>query len=168
MKIRQVKESDNPHLSKMIRKVFEEHDAPKNGTVYSDPTTNYLYESFQIEKSVLWVAENNNKILGCCGVYPTAGLPEQCVELVKFYLPKESRGKGIGKILMEKSIDWAGFCSNWRRWLRRTLVRHSFMRRRTSTAINLFSFFNLLWLITYTLRINFQKTLFCLILRCRI
>ena len=107
MKIRQVKESDNPHLSKMIRRVFEEHDAPKNGTVYSDPTTNYLYESFQIEKSVLWVAENNNKILGCCGVYPTAGLPEQCVELVKFYLPKESRGKGIGKILMEKSIDWA-------------------------------------------------------------
>jgi len=107
MKIRQVKESDNPHLSKMIRKVFEEHDAPKNGTVYSDPTTNYLYESFQIEKSVLWVAENNNKILGCCGVYPTARLPEQCVELVKFYLPKESRGKGIGKILMEKSIDWA-------------------------------------------------------------
>jgi len=107
MKIRQVKESDNPHLSKMIRKVFEEHDAPKNGTVYSDPTTNYLYESFQIEKSVLWVAENNNKILGCCGVYPTSGLPEQCVELVKFYLPKESRGKGIGKILMEKSIDWA-------------------------------------------------------------
>jgi len=108
MKIRQVKESDNPHLSKMIKKVFEEHDAPKNGTVYSDPTTDHLYESFQIEKSVLWVAENNNKILGCCGVYPTTGLPEQCVELVKFYLPKESRGKGIGKILMEKSIDWAG------------------------------------------------------------
>lgn len=107
MKIRQVKESDNPHLSKMIRKVFEEHDAPKNGTVYSDPTTDELYESFQIEKAVLWVAENNNKILGCCGVYPTTGLPEQCVELVKFYLPKESRGKGIGKILMEKSIDWA-------------------------------------------------------------
>jgi len=107
MKIRQIKESDNPHLSKMIKKVFEEHDAPKNGTVYSDPTTDHLYESFQVEKSVLWVAENNNKILGCCGIYPTTGLPEQCVELVKFYLPKESRGKGIGKILMEKSIDWA-------------------------------------------------------------
>ena len=107
MKIRQVKESDNPYLAKMIRKVFEEHNAPKNGTVYSDPTTDYLYESFQIEKSVLWVAENNNKILGCCGVYPTNGLPKQCAELVKFYLPKESRGKGIGKILMERSIDWA-------------------------------------------------------------
>ncbi len=107
MKIRQVKESDNPYLSKMIREVFEEHNAPKEGTVYSDPTTDFLYESFQIEKSVLWVAENNNKILGCCGIYPTEGLPKQCAELVKFYLPKESRGKGIGKILMEKSIDCA-------------------------------------------------------------
>ena len=54
MKIRQVKESDNPHLSKMIKKVFEEHDAPKNGTVYSDPTTDCLYETFQIEKFELY------------------------------------------------------------------------------------------------------------------
>ncbi len=107
MKIRPVKEADNPYLAKMIRKVFEEHDAPKKGTVYSDPTTDSLYESFRIEKSVLWVAEENGQILGCCGIYPTTGLPQQCVELVKFYLPKESRGKGIGKILMEKSIDSA-------------------------------------------------------------
>ena len=104
VKIRKVKETDNPLLSKMIRKVFEEHDAPKKGTVYSDPTTDFLYESFQTEKSILWVAEENGKILGCCGVYPTTGLPKQCVELVKFYLPAESRGKGIGRILMEKSI----------------------------------------------------------------
>ena len=107
VKIRQVKETDNPLLSKMIRKVFEEHDAPKKGTVYSDPTTDFLYESFQTEKSILWVAEKNSEILGCCGVYPTTGLPKQCVELVKFYLPKESRGKGIGRILMEKSIHAA-------------------------------------------------------------
>ncbi len=104
MKIRQVKEPDNLSLAKMIRKVFEEHDAPKKGTVYSDPTTDALFESFQTEKSILFVAEKNEKILGCCGIYPTKGLPEQCVELVKFYLPAASRGKGIGKILMERSI----------------------------------------------------------------
>jgi hypothetical protein len=46
----------------------------------------------------------------------------------------------------EKGNDWAGFCNYWQRWLRRTLVRHSFMRRRTSTAFILFSLFNLLWL----------------------
>jgi putative acetyltransferase len=104
MTIRQVQKGDNLSLANMIRNVFEEYNAPKIGTVYSDPTTDALYELFQIQKAVLWVAEENKNILGCCGIFPTHGLPEHVAELVKFYLPKESRGKGIGKILMEKSI----------------------------------------------------------------
>ncbi len=91
----------------MIRQVFEEHQAPQIGTVYSDPTTDHLFELFQTEKSVLWVAEVEGEIVGCCGIYPTTGLPENCAELVKLYLSAKSRGKGIGKILMEKSIESA-------------------------------------------------------------
>jgi putative acetyltransferase len=53
---------------------------------------------------VLWVAEIENEIAGCCGIYPTPGLPENCVELVKFYLKKEARGKGAGRELMQKCI----------------------------------------------------------------
>ena len=30
-------ERDNEALASMIRQVFEEHDAPQSGTVYSDP-----------------------------------------------------------------------------------------------------------------------------------
>lgn len=104
MALRKVEKKDNPALAKMIRAVFEEHDAPKEGTVYSDPTTDHLYELFEIPKSILWVAENNGELLGCCGIFPTKGLPENCAELVKFYLPKEARGKGIGKQLMEQSV----------------------------------------------------------------
>ena len=107
MKIRQVKESDNDYLSTIIRTVFEEHEAPKRGTVYSDPTTDSLYDLFKPETSILWVAEENKIPVGCCGVYPTTGLPKSCAELVKFYILKEARGKGIGKILMEKSLDSA-------------------------------------------------------------
>jgi putative acetyltransferase len=107
MQIRQVKESDNRFLSKIIKKVFEEYDAPKKGTVYSDPTTDSLYELFKMDKSILWVAEENKTLVGCCGIYPTKGLPEYCAELVKFYISKQARGKGIGKILMEKSLDSA-------------------------------------------------------------
>lgn len=107
MQIRKVRESDIGSLAIMIRNVFDEFDAPKKGTVYSDPTTDNLYELFRIEKSVLWVAETDDGIVGCCGIYPTEGLPEHCAELVKFYLAKESRGKGIGKILMGKSIESA-------------------------------------------------------------
>ena len=105
--IRQIQEKDNLPLAKIIREVFIEHDAPQKGTVYSDPTTDNLYDLFQTPKSILWVAEINNEIIGCCGVYPTKGLNENCVELVKFYLSKDARGKGIGKELMQKCIHSA-------------------------------------------------------------
>lgn len=91
----------------MIRGVFIEHNAPTEGTVFTDPTTDALFELFQAENSVLWVAENKGEILGCCGIFPTEGLPKNCTELVKFYLPKEARGKGTGRALMEKSIESA-------------------------------------------------------------
>ena len=91
----------------MIRTVFDQHDAPKEGTVYTDPTTDYLYELFRTPKSILWVAEVDNRAIGCCGLYPTEGLEENCVELVKFYLSENARGKGIGKELMRKSMDSA-------------------------------------------------------------
>lgn len=70
----------------MIRGVFDEYNAIKEGTVYTDPTTDRLFEFFLTAKFILYVAEVNGEIHGCCGVYPTVGLPEGCVELVKFYV----------------------------------------------------------------------------------
>ncbi|HQV67245.1 MAG TPA: GNAT family N-acetyltransferase [Saprospiraceae bacterium] len=107
MQIRHIKKDDNVFLAKMIRSVFEEYNAPQVGTVYSDPTTDNLFELFQTEKSILWVAEIEHEIIGCCGIYPTSGLPKNCAELVKFYITTKSRSKGIGKLLMEKSIESA-------------------------------------------------------------
>lgn len=104
MPVRKANAQDNKSLAMMIRQVFEEHSAPTEGTVYTDPTTDHLFELFQLPKSVLWVAEENGEVVGCCGVYPTRGLPASCTELVKFYLPKKARGKGIGRKLMEASI----------------------------------------------------------------
>jgi putative acetyltransferase len=102
--IRKVRKEDNSALAKVIREVFEEHDAPRIGTVYSDPTTDNLYELFRTSRSVLWVAETESAIIGCCGIYPTEGLPENYAELVKFYLSQNARGKGTGKELMDLSI----------------------------------------------------------------
>jgi putative acetyltransferase len=42
--IRTILPTDNPILAKIIRDVFIEHDAPQHGTVYSDPTTDDLYQ----------------------------------------------------------------------------------------------------------------------------
>ena len=107
MTIRKIEKTDNPLLAKIIRKTFEEYGAPTQGTVYSDPATDDLYQLFGTGKSVLWVALEAGNIAGCCGIYPTKGLPENCAELVKFYLSPKSRKKGIGRALMAKSIEFA-------------------------------------------------------------
>ena len=101
---RQIQPSDNLPLAKMIRQVFEEFDAPRTGTVFSDPTTDALFDLFQTTGAVLWVAEKNGQTMGCCGVYPTPGLPGHCAELVKFYLSPEIRGNGTGRYLMDQCI----------------------------------------------------------------
>lgn len=105
--IRKIKKEDNSELAKIIRSCFHDYDVATEGTVYVDPTTDHLFELFQQKNCALFVAVENEKLLGCCGIFPTEGLPDDCAELVKFYLHKDARGKGIGRQLMEASINFA-------------------------------------------------------------
>ncbi|RNL54191.1 GNAT family N-acetyltransferase [Pedobacter jejuensis] len=105
--IRKIEKRDNQELAELIRVVFREFKIDKPGTVYTDPTTDDLFEVFEKEGSAYWLAEEDGVLLGGCGIYPTDGLPDGCVELVKFYLSAAARGKGIGKMLMQKSIESA-------------------------------------------------------------
>ena len=102
IQIREIRSADNPVLASIIRNVFEEYNAPKNGTVYSDPTTDQLFELFATNNAKLFVVENENGAVGCCGIFPTEGLPENCVEIVKFYILASARGRGFGKQLYQK------------------------------------------------------------------
>ncbi|WP_299762176.1 GNAT family N-acetyltransferase [uncultured Pontibacter sp.] len=105
--IRSIQLSDNEPLAILIRTVFREFKIDKPGTVYTDPTTDALYQLFRQPASAYFVAEEDGVIVGGCGVYPTEGLPEGCAELVKFYLAADARGKGIGNKLMQQSIEAA-------------------------------------------------------------
>jgi putative acetyltransferase len=102
--IRPVQNTDNIILAQIIRAAFDQHNAPKQGTVYSDPTTDDLTTLFTTPNSVLWVGEVNNQVIGCCGIYPTPNLPEGYVELVKFYVDVNFRGKKLALQLFEKSM----------------------------------------------------------------
>ena len=104
---RPIEEKDNKEIANLIRAVFLEFNIHRPGTVYFDPTTDNLFKLFSIPGSEYWIAEENNIIIGGCGVYPTHGLPEGCAELVKFYLSASQRGKGIGRQLMVKTFDSA-------------------------------------------------------------
>ncbi|TDG36757.1 GNAT family N-acetyltransferase [Pedobacter changchengzhani] len=104
---RKLTKADNVDIASLIRKVFDEFAIPKQGTVYTDPTTDKLFELFQQYGSDYWLAEEDGMLLGGCGIFPTDGLPDGCVELVKLYVSKSSRDKGIGKALLQKSIESA-------------------------------------------------------------
>jgi putative acetyltransferase len=105
--IRNIRPEDNAALAKIIRNALEEFKANKPGTVYFDATTDNLFEVFKSAGSIYFVAEQNGAVLGGGGVYPTQNLPAGTCELVKLYLSNAARGKGIGKILIEKCFTAA-------------------------------------------------------------
>ena len=107
MQIREIRKEDNVELARVIRSILEEHGVARPGTVYTDPTTDALFELFQEEGSAYFVAIDKGKIIGGCGIFPTVGLPSGMSELVKLYLLDTYRGKGIGKELMMRSIEFA-------------------------------------------------------------
>lgn len=105
--IRQIELRDNEALAKVIRTALAEFGANKPGTVYFDPTTDHLFELFQVPGAVYFIAEQAGNLLGGGGIYPTNGLPDKTCELVKLYLDAAARGTGLGKQLLLKAMAWA-------------------------------------------------------------
>lgn len=105
--IRIIQDGDNKALAAIIRGTLAEFKANKPNTVYYDDTTDQLFEVFKADKSIYYVAEIGGAVIGGGGIYPTANLPPGTCELVKLYLSPAGRGKGIGKMLMEKCITAA-------------------------------------------------------------
>lgn len=105
--IRPIAPADNAAIAQVIRSVLTEFGAAKPGTVFTDPTTDHLFELFQTPQSAYFIAETGGTIVGGCGIYPTANLPGTCTELVKLYLAPAARGTGLGKQLMEHCCELA-------------------------------------------------------------
>ena len=105
--IRTIEPRDNEALARVIRQTLKEFRANKPGTVYYDETTDHLSDVFQTPGSAYYVAEHEGTIVGGGGIYPSPGLPDGTCELVKMYLLPEVRGIGLGKALIQKSLDYA-------------------------------------------------------------
>jgi len=99
--IRPIAPGDNAALAKIIRDTLAEFGANHPGTVYFDPTTDFLFELFRHEKSGYWVVEDEIGLAEGAGIFPTKGLPADTCELVKLYLLPRVRSKGLGRLLMQ-------------------------------------------------------------------
>lgn len=105
--VRTIKPADNPSLANIVRNTLAEFGANHPGTVYYDSTTDALFQLFQEKNSIYYVALMDDTIVGGAGIFPSAGLPNDTCELVKMYLLPQARGHGIGKMLIEKSLQFA-------------------------------------------------------------
>ncbi len=105
--IREIQKEDNVKLASIIRQVLEEFNANRPGTVYYDESTDNLYQLFQKKDTIYYVAMLDDEVVGGCGIYTTEGLPDKYCELVKMYLIPHARNHGIGKILIDKCIEFA-------------------------------------------------------------
>lgn len=107
MIFRNIERKDNQIIAKIIRESLDSYGLGIPGTVYTDPTTDDLFSLFQTPNSTYIIVQENGEVLGGCGIFPTKGLPADHVELVKLYLDKKAKGRGLGKQLMSKCIEWA-------------------------------------------------------------
>lgn len=106
--IRLISESDNPFIARLIRSVFEELDAPREGSAYSDPSLDYMFQHYQSQsRARYFVAEVQGKVIAGCGFGPLPNEPEHVCELQKMYMLPECRGLGIGQKLVEACLEYA-------------------------------------------------------------
>jgi len=104
VKIRNIIPSDNPIIAHIIKSVLEELNCNIKGTAYYDKETDAMYQAYQKDKTVYYVAELNGEIVGGCGI----GLLENnTCELQKMYILPKARGHKIGLKLLKKNMAFA-------------------------------------------------------------
>ena len=112
MIIRNIRPDDDKALSFVIKRALEEFKVDKPGTIYFEKSTDHLSGIFTVDNCAYFVAEVNGEIAGGCGFYPTEGLPENTVELVKMYLSDKYRRNGFGQMLLDKCMQEAKNAGN--------------------------------------------------------
>ncbi|MBR0592271.1 GNAT family N-acetyltransferase [Bacillus pumilus] len=105
MNMRPIEQKDNPYIAAIIRQSLESANLAIEGTAYTDPHLDQLFEYYQsLTHAAYWIAEENGDILGGVGIAPfTNGI----CELQKLYLSPNAQGKGAGKKLMDTALQYA-------------------------------------------------------------
>ena len=105
--IREIKKEDNSKIEKIIKNCFHEFNIPLTGTAYEDVETTQMFESYQKNNEVYFVIDQDGEILGGAGIKHLKDFDNDYCELQKMYYSPKIRGKGFGKIMIEKCINVA-------------------------------------------------------------
>ncbi len=107
--LRRIEQGDNLELAQIIRTSLEDLGYALEGTVYTDPNTDRMFSCYQSVGTAYWIAEENGKLIGGSGIGRLECEGEVCevCELQRMFLTSDSRGKGIGWMLMKNCLEFA-------------------------------------------------------------
>jgi putative acetyltransferase len=105
--IRPIQKQDNIQIAAVIRQVLIDMDVPKVGTAYADPQLDYMFETYSKFKSIYYVLEKQDLILGGAGISQLENETATICELQKMYFLPEARGLGFGHQMIQKCLQSA-------------------------------------------------------------
>jgi putative acetyltransferase len=105
--IRKILPDDNSVVANIIRSVMTEFGAVGSGFSIEDPEVDTMYESYQMDRAEFYVVASGSRVLGVGGIAPLAGGESDTCELKKMYFLAETRGRGLGRRMVELLIDRA-------------------------------------------------------------
>ncbi len=100
MQIREITQKDNQIIAEIIRTVMKEFDADPKTTIIGDPTLDTMFSNYQFPKAIYYIIEENDTVIGGCGIKQLDNTSENICELQRMFLLPASRGKGYGKMLI--------------------------------------------------------------------
>lgn len=108
MKLVKLKSEDISTVQQLAREIWEEHYFPIIGQQQIDYMLDLFYSTEKIQKEledgVFWeILYLENEAIG----YLVCEVEEENIQLSKLYLKSKVRGKGLGKFLIDRSIEIA-------------------------------------------------------------
>lgn len=109
MTIRPITERDDKKIAAIVRMNLKQYHLDIPGTAYYDPELEHLswYYADKPAKRAYYILEDEKgRILGGVGFAEFEAIPD-CAEIQKLYLVNETKGKGLGRKLLETAEEGA-------------------------------------------------------------
>jgi len=106
-RIRLIEPADVPALLQIIRESRAEYGMENRIAELLEPADHTLYETYQRQRSLYFVAVLGGEIVGGAGIAPLAASDPLTCELQRMYLRRDVRGRGIGNVLLEQCLKAA-------------------------------------------------------------
>jgi len=105
--IRPIQKKDNIQIAAVIRQILIDMNVPKVGTAYADPQLDCMFETYSKPRTIYYVIETQDLIIGGTGIGQLENEAVTICELQKMYFLPEARGLGLGHQMIQKCLQSA-------------------------------------------------------------